>query len=79
MNASRRSRLASALDLLGRAESIINRACEEERDSVQNMPENLERSDRYIAMEDAIDHLEDAMEDIHSAEGSINEAISAGR
>ena len=79
MNQARRNRLSSALDLLGRAESIIDQVCEEERDSVGNMPENLERSDQYAAMEEAVSHLEDAIDDIRSAEGSVNGAMSARR
>lgn len=76
MNDKRRKRLTSALDLLRRSESIIDGVLEEERDSMNNMPENLQTSDRFTAMENAVDHLEDAIQNIQDAaqcvEGAIN-------
>ena len=76
MNDKRRKRLTSALDLLRRSESIIDDVLEEERDSMNNMPENLQTSDRFVAMENAVDHLEDAIQNVHDAAQCVESAIN---
>lgn len=76
MNKGRRSSLKEATRLLDCAIDLISDARNEEQESLDNLPENLQNSDRYESMENAIDNLEDALEKIDEAKGSINEAIA---
>ena len=54
---------------------IVDDVIMEESDSLSNMPENLEGSDRYAEMEDNIDVLEDARSDIESAKNALEGLI----
>lgn len=78
MNKSRRERLNAALVKLQQVAQSIDRIKDEEQDCMDNMPENLQSSDRYRAMENAVDHLEDAIESIQEAAGCIDAAINEG-
>ncbi len=74
MNNKRRGTLNEAKILLERASNIVSTVLDEEQDCLDNMPENLQMSERYERMEDAIDRLESAIEQIDGAKDSINEA-----
>lgn len=76
MNKTRRDLLRSAKPLLSQAASIIERAADQEIDCLDNMPENLQDSDRYEKMEKAVENLEAALEHIGNAQDCIDEAIS---
>ena len=65
MNNQRRIRLRESSSLLSKALRIINAVKDEEQDALDNFPENLQNSERYTAMEDAIDNLDDAIENIN--------------
>lgn len=75
MNNQRRIRLRESSSLLSKALRIINAVKDEEQDALDNFPENLQNSERYTAMEDAIDNLDDAIESIEQASESINNII----
>ena len=76
MNRSRRDKLRQALNLLKCAEASIENICDEEKDSLDNVPENLQSGDRFSMMEDVIDYLEDAIQNIQDAANSIDDALS---
>lgn len=67
-------RRASAL--LGTASGLVSTALEQEEDALDNMPENLQGSERYEKIEAAVDFLNDASDCIDSAIEKINEASS---
>ena len=67
MNKQRRARLSEAHSLLGRAVSIVERAKDEEQDSFDNLPENLQSGERGELMEEAIDELQTAIDSINDA------------
>ncbi|MBP5462709.1 MAG: hypothetical protein J6Y20_11400 [Lachnospiraceae bacterium] len=67
MNRARRELLKRAVAALEEADGFVNTALDEEQDCLDNMPENLSESERYEKMENAIGHLEDALENISSA------------
>lgn len=48
----------------------------DEENCLNNMPENLENTDKYINMEKAIDYLEDAIESIKEARDYVSNAIN---
>jgi len=74
LNNKRRASLKDAVALLDRAAAIIEQVAEQEQDCLDNIPENLQESDRYEAMETAVDCLEDAAADLESAKEKITEA-----
>ena len=76
MNKSRRDLLRQALELLATAEEYVNSALDEEQGCLDNMPENLEGSERYERMELAVEKLEEAAENISGARDCIDEAIN---
>jgi vacuolar-type H+-ATPase subunit E/Vma4 len=75
MNKQRRAKLYQAINLLDNASEIIEAAVDEEQDCLDNMPENLQDSDRCAVMEDAIDCLNAAIDDIASVKDSIENAM----
>lgn len=75
MNKQRRLNLKEASSYLEKALQIVSRAKDEEQDSLDNLPENLQDSDRCTIMENAIDALEDAINNIEQASESINNAL----
>lgn len=74
MNDRRRKSLKQALSMLESASQIINMVAEEEQDCLDNMPENLQGSERYEKMEDVVSLLESATEDIDTASERIRDA-----
>ena len=76
MNKRKRGSLKMAITYLNSAIDIVSSVKNDEQYSLDNMPENLETSERYESMENAIDSLEDALDSIESAKSSIDEAIA---
>lgn len=74
MNNKRRELLKSVVILLDRASSIVNNALEQEQDCLDNMPENLQMSERYENMEAAVDYLEEAASHLDDARSRIVDA-----
>ena len=71
MNKKRRELLSKALRNLEEAEIQISTALDEEEDCLSNLPENLEGSDKYDKMEEAVSNLEGALE----ALGEVREGV----
>lgn len=78
MNRRRRARLQGADSLLSKALEIVDDVREEEQDSVDNCPENLQNSERYAAMEDVVSELEEARDKIQEALEHIDRACESG-
>lgn len=74
MNERRRGSLKRALSMLASASAMIDQAAEEEQESMDNLPDNLQGSAQYEKMEDAVSLLESAIEDIESASERIRDA-----
>lgn len=74
MNNKKREKLKKVQDLLSQASNIVADVLEDEQDCLDNMPENLQYSDRYERMEAAISNLEDGLNSIESAENYIGDA-----
>lgn len=75
MNNKRRGKLKKADKLLGEALSIVSGVLDEETDSLDNIPDTLQGTERYEKMENSIDYLEDCVEQIDAARGSISMAV----
>lgn len=76
MNNKRRDSLKNALRYLDYSLKIVEGARDSEVDVMDNCPENLQNSDRFTAMEDAVDFLDDAVESMELAKEKIQEAVS---
>lgn len=71
MNKKKREKLNQALNMLSQAKSVIDDVCEAEQDCLDNYPENLQGSENYEKMEDAIDDMQNAYDKIDEAEDRI--------
>lgn len=64
MNNQRRKRISVALDHIRAACSILEDVLQQERDALENWPENLQGSERYYLTEDAADLLDEILSDL---------------
>lgn len=78
MNKARRKMLREALVVLGNATSVVEYVCGQEQDAMDNIPENLQESDRFDEMENCVDDLNDALEKMGEANSLIEAAIGTG-
>lgn len=74
MNEKRRKLLKKAVNELEKASSIVDAVSEEEQNCLDNIPDNLQESEMSYRMENAIDCLQDAIEDIENAIEKVKEA-----
>ena len=75
MNKLRRKALDALIERIDDIYSEPEALADEERDYRDNMPENLQNSERYEAADNAVSSLEDALDNLDSAKSSIEEAI----
>lgn len=75
LNNKRRDSLKEAVYHLNKAQAIVESAVDQEDDALANMPDNLQATERYEKMENAIDKLNDASEKIDEARECIEEAM----
>lgn len=75
MNKQRRDRLREAIKQLRNASTIVDEVCNKEEDSLDNIPENLQTSERFEKMENAVDNLNEAIERIDEARELVEMAL----
>ena len=75
LNNKRRTRLRSIEEDLGRVLNLLNSIYDEEQDCMDNVPENLQDSERYSDMEACVEALSEAVYNLEEAMDSIKEAI----
>ena len=73
MNNRRRSRLKDVSKYLSMSQDIIDSIADEEQDAMDNVPENLQYTERYEDMSDCVDDLESISNDI----GEVLDKISS--
>lgn len=76
MNTDRRKKLRDVIAMLQRIQDVVDSVCDTEQDCVDNYPENLQMTDRYESMENAVDALNEAIDNLSSAQECILAAIS---
>jgi len=74
VNNQKREKLKLARGFLSKASDIVSSVLDDEQDCLDNMPDNLQYSDRYERMEAAISKLEDGLNNIEAAEECLEEA-----
>lgn len=75
MNSTRRKALQRIIDKLGEVMSALEDVQAEEEEYRDNMPENLQGSERYEKAETACNRLSDAVSDLEEAISDIEEAM----
>lgn len=75
MDDRRRSRLREAIGMLSNVTTAVESVCDREQDCMDNYPENLQNTERFERMEDAVDNLNDALEKLEEAKEHIEAAI----
>ena len=61
--------------MLSNVTTTVESGCDKEQDCMDNCPENLQGSERFERMEDAVDNLNDALEKLEEAKEHIEAAI----
>lgn len=74
VNRKKRDQLGQAKEFLGKAKGLVEDVRNQEQESLDNLPDNLQDTERAGLMEDAIDSLESAMDDIDSAVKNLCDA-----
>ena len=74
MNNDRRKTIATAIELLEQAQSLLEPIQEEENDAFEALSENLQASEKGEAIGTAASNLQDAIDSIESALSSLEEA-----
>lgn len=75
MNDKRRKQLQKAIDFIKRACDIIDDARYGEQESMDNIPESLQVSEKYEHMEDVCDALDKACDYCDDVVEALKEAI----
>lgn len=75
MNQKRRRELGKAMDAIDLAISVVEHARDEEYDGIDNMPYNLEGTERYGQMEEAAENLDQTAELLSEAKDCLEEAM----
>lgn len=74
MNNARRKELNEALELIYQAQDIINSCKDDEEMYRDNMPENLQGSEKYERADEVIDALQEAVDGLDEVIGKVEEA-----
>lgn len=75
MNEKRRDQLRGAIRKISEVQSTVDIVFDAETDCIDNMPENLQGTDRFERMEDAAERLSDALELLEDARSLIQSAV----
>jgi len=75
MNKERKNRIIDVKEILGNAVDELEDIRAGEEMAMENIPENLQNSEKYALMEDAVDALEDAYGSVSDAIDSLDEIL----
>ena len=75
INNKKREILSSVISKIDDAKNWLQGVLDDEENCLNNMPENLEGSERYNKLEDAVDALEGAADKLDEAKEDIEEAM----
>lgn len=77
MNDERRKAIAAAREKIGEAVTLLEIARDEETDYKENMPEGIAAGEKGDRADEAIEKLEEVLEALESADGILEEVVSA--
>ena len=73
MNTSRRRTLARVAALIGEAYALLSEVTEEEREALDNTPDSLQSSDRYVHDDEQCYELEEAVSNLEDIQTTLDE------
>ena len=76
MNNAKRKDLTKSVNLVDQAVTIVEDIAYLERESLENMPENLMESDAYMSMDETVTDLEDIQGELEELAGRIFDVIN---
>lgn len=76
MNNVRRKAIQKVIDKLEELKYDIECLADDEQEYLDNIPENLQNSDRYAVAEEAVDNLNSAMDSVEEAIDSLTESTN---
>ena len=74
MNKYRRIKIRNALNLIQEATALIEQAAQDEQESFDNMPDNMQSGDRGQAAEQAASELQDLQSTLEDVVTTIEQA-----
>lgn len=78
MNKARRNELAKIKDVIEIERGKLQIVCEEEQDTMMNIPENLQECKRYYDMEAYVEFMEEAIEHLDDVIDIFDEMMLEG-
>lgn len=75
MNKARRKELERAIELMGEARDIIEDCKFEEEEYLENMPENLQYSEKHEMAESAVENMEESIDKLEEAMQNVEDAM----
>ena len=78
MNKARRNELAKIKDVIEIERGKLQIVCEEEQDTMMNIPENLQECKRYYDMEAYVEFMEEAIEHLDDVIDIFGEVMEEG-
>ena len=75
MNNARRNELAKIKDVIEIERGKLQIVCEEEQDTMMNVPENLQECERYYDMEAYVEFMEEAIEHLDDVIDILDEMM----
>ncbi len=75
MNKKRRDKLREVEGGLSKCLTLLESICEEEQEYMDNIPENLQSSERYSSAEECVDHINESIDSVNDAIDGITQAI----
>ena len=76
MNAERRAQLKKIIVTIQDCANRVERLKDDEENALDGVPENLQESDRYYGMEEAVEFLEAAGEALEEAVDNMENAVA---
>lgn len=76
MNNVRRKNIEKVIGMISDARSLLEELMEEEEEYRDNMPENLQGSERYEKADEACYNMEEAIGNLEDIESTLEEVIS---
>ena len=76
MNKARRKRIEDIYGKLSNIKLLLSKIGDEEESALNNMPENLQSSDKYMEMEDSYELIVSAVDHIETAQYKLKEVYS---
>ena len=76
MNKARRCSIEKAVDNMDTIKQILEDILDEEQEYYENIPENLQCSERALSSQDAIEYILEAIENLDCAISGLTDAIA---